>query len=311
MPCACGPARNVPWRVVMITTNAYGTEPTRIRARSAYRGSHLCASEGGNAVRHVMSRIRRIEPLDRRTQPLWIVFLAILALFGCSKEPPMWGACVRHVRVSLGSLSRTILIALATGLTGGWPGAGAAQESTGSSRAVMSATYKSPGKASRLSLLATAIPVAAGIVYWSAQSPERKQEFDAQGHLFADYIEEPNRLVPSVIIGIGLMFGPTAGHLYAGRLGLLPVRVIIAGVATGAAFAVAEGQGDSWSALAAGVAVLGVGGAVAIITSVIDIAKADGAARKYNEEHAATRVGLTPLMLDGGKAAGFAVAASF
>jgi len=209
------------------------------------------------------------------------------------------------------SLGHMILIALAIGLAAGWPDAGAAQESTGYSRAVMSVPYKSPGEASRLSLLATAIPVAVGIVYWSGQSPERIQEFDAQGHLFREYTQEPNRLVPGLMIGTGLMFGPTVGHLYAGRLGLLPVRLIIAGVATGAALAVGASQADSWSGLAAGIAVLGGGGAVALITSVIDTAKADGAARKYNEEHAATRVGLTPLMLDGGKAAGFAIAATF
>jgi len=209
------------------------------------------------------------------------------------------------------SLGHMILIALGIGLAGSWPCAGVAQESMGSSRAVTSVAYKSPGKASRLSLLATAIPVAVGLMYWSRQSPERKQEFDAQGHLFRDYIQEPNRLVPGLIIGTGLMFGPTAGHLYAGRLGLLPVRVIIVGAATGAALAVGGAQEDSWSGLAVGIAVLGGGGAIAIITSVIDTAKADGAARKYNEEHAATRVGLTPLMLDGGKAAGLAVAASF
>jgi hypothetical protein len=204
-----------------------------------------------------------------------------------------------------------LIIALATGLNGGWPGPAAAQETTESSRAVVSATYKSPGKASRLSLLATAIPVAVGLMYWSSQGNEHKQEFDAYGNLFRDYTAEPNRLIPGLIIGTGLMFGPTVGHLYAGRAGLLPVRLLIAGAAMGAAFAVGDSQGDSWAGLSAGMAVLGAGGAVEIITSVIDIADADGAARKYNEEHAATKVSLTPLMLDGGKAPGLAVAASF
>ena len=218
---------------------------------------------------------------------------------------------VRRMRARTNVNVSALVITLAIGLNGGWPGAAAAQESAGSSRAVMSATYKSPGKASRLSLLATAIPVAVGLMYWSSQGNEHKQEFDAQGNLFRDYTAEPNRLVPGLIIGTGLMFGPTVGHLYAGRSGLLPVRLLITGAAMGAAFAVGDSQGDSWSGLAAGVAVLGVGGAVEIITSVIDIAKADGAARKYNEEHAATKVSLTPMMLDGGKVPGLAVAASF
>lgn len=222
------------------------------------------------------------------------------ALRDVRPKPDRWREVkVRRKQVRAFSCAIVFILVLGPVLIGGWPDPVAAQEATDTLPPVPSFAYKSPEKASRLSLLCTAVPVAAGVIYLSAQGG-------------TEFGGEPNRSIPAVLIGAGLTFGPSVGHLYAGRLGLLPLRVIITGATAGAALGyAASNDEDSWDALGVFVGILAIGGGIATITSIIDIARAGRAARNYNEEHDEAQVGVTPAMLDGGRAVGFAVAASF
>jgi len=268
-------------------TSVFAVSLAGCRTHGGWWGSHGLASReigGGVPVGEDSvdaSIVARGAPGDAPPKPQW----------------PEVNAPRREVRAF--SYAVVFILVLGSGLLGGWAEPVVAQEATETLSTVPSFAYKSPEKASRLSLLCTAVPVAAGVVYWSVQGG-------------SEFGGEPNRSVPAVLIGTGLMFGPSVGHLYAGRVGLLPLRAIVAGATAGAALGyAADHHEDGWEALGVTAGILAIGGGIATITSIIDIARAGRAARKYNEEHDVAQVGVTPAMLDGGRVVGLAVAASF
>lgn len=146
---------------------------------------------------------------------------------------------------------------------------------------------KSPRRATLLSVAATALPIAAGAVVLAT----RPRPDDGSS------ANEAYDVIGGVLIGLGATVGPSVGHFYAHRLGLLLPRLAVA--AAFGAWSLSSGELDVGTERAAlGIAAFGT-------MAVLDIARAAGAARAYNEERIAL-IALPPTR-DHGPGLGLAV----
>jgi len=145
---------------------------------------------------------------------------------------------------------------------------------------------KSPSKATWLSVLSTVVPTAGGI-----------------GLIAVSDGTEPLQILGGVLIGLGVEIGPSVGHFYAGRTGLLLPRILASG-----AFAYAALDSDNWDT-GEGLAIVGI--AVAGATVLIDIALASDAATAWNKKHGAITAWLAPVPRDGHLALGAGVRLRF
>jgi hypothetical protein len=147
---------------------------------------------------------------------------------------------------------------------------------------------KSPGTALALSLMSTVVPIGAGIALMATESPAG--------------------LIP--FLG-GILVGPSIGHFYAGNTGrglaTAGLRTVSLVGGTLAAYAICPYDGCSDSDVQAATWVLIATAGLTLGSSVVDIATAPDAARRYNERQQAARLRVTPVFLAGGSAPGLAV----
>ena len=158
---------------------------------------------------------------------------------------------------------------------------------------------KSESHALKLSLLGTGAPIVAGAAI---------AVLGVSHHTYPNYvnpstgtpIETSHRWGLGVGIaaaGVGVILGPSLGYLYVGRVGGLPIRLLlpVAGVAAAAIPASScNGEDCGLDALAVG---LGVGFGLVVVDAGYDLVRLKGVARRKNERVRHADVHLVPSNL--------------
>lgn len=149
----------------------------------------------------------------------------------------------------------------------------------------------SPSKATTLSALSTVIPITAGFAVWVTQEPER----DPGGYSSGG--RDP--VLPLVLIGSGLMLGPSVGYFYGDCAGRgakgIAFRGLTASVTTMAIVMILESDPDvSYDAFASASTVGIMGAAYIFSSSFRDLRNVERAVRTQNSKRLATTVGLAP-----------------
>lgn len=159
----------------------------------------------------------------------------------------------------------------------------------------------SPSRATKLSLIATALPVAAGIV------------------LHKDESEGSSNDIAGVLVISGVIIGPSVGYFYGGCAGRGGVGIAIrTGVVIGTVVALAAvvdaHEGDEFldfSGLAAALTVVGIGGALILIDAIYDIVRVDGTVRHHNARQADFNLTVAPQVVGPGKVPGLQLSLRF
>ncbi|PWB74484.1 hypothetical protein C3F09_03900 [candidate division GN15 bacterium] len=118
----------------------------------------------------------------------------------------------------------------------------------------------------------------------------------------------------TTIGGLGLLVGPSAGHIYAGRphpVSGMGLRLLIGVVGGAAVLGIAIGEsmgGDDFSGTAS---VAGVSGAAIIGSVVYDIATASRSAERYNQNHGLASWRIQPGYFAQQKALGLRLSVHF
>jgi len=178
---------------------------------------------------------------------------------------------------------------------------------------------KSENTALKYSAASTVVPIAAGVLWWSLDSPEKVNYFDHYGGYIGSYHKEPDRTVPLLLISTGIMVGPSIGYFYGGRAtrGMtgLCIRAGTAVLTAIVADAVANNQPDVFLAETfAGYAVGIAGSIVIIIESIYEIAAVRGAVREHNNEfirHQGSSVTLFPVYFAQSETVGLGINVNF
>ena len=122
-------------------------------------------------------------------------------------------------------------------------------------------TARNPATAAALSTWGFLVPVGAGIALATTN---------------VDHTESFGSIAGWSLISLGVVVGPSLGHLYAGKPAGLAFRLVIAGVG-----AAGLGTVDLGSAGA----VILVGGAVVLVSAISDLGSARSEAERFNEQH--------------------------
>ncbi len=149
---------------------------------------------------------------------------------------------------------------------------------------------KSPGTATLISFLGTAIPVAVGVAIMSSSSSSYGSSNGAAP------------IVGFALTSGGYLIGPGLGHLYAHNTGRFVVGLGLRMVGAGALLAAFAMSFSSGADSGGEIAVVGsiLGGSI----TLIDILSAGNSARKYNEKHGLANVSISPSYFASQKAFG-------
>lgn len=155
----------------------------------------------------------------------------------------------------------------------------------------------SPSTAKWVSYGSTLIPIAAGLLINAAQQDGGTSQGGDS--------ESDHHIVSGILIGMGLLIGPSAGYVYGGctRRGARGVLIRgIAGTAAGlTAYTIAESSEDDafpdMSGLAGTLAMVGLGVGVMAWDAVHDLRSVESTVRAQNSKRLATTVSLAPGIL--------------
>ena len=154
---------------------------------------------------------------------------------------------------------------------------------------------KSESHALKLSLLGTGVPIVAGAAI--AILGVSHQTYEYAGTT----IETTHRWGVGIAVaaaGAGVILGPTLGYLYVGRVGGLPIRLLlpVAGVAAAAipASSCTGGEDCGLEAVAIG---FGVGCGLAVVDAGYDLVRLKSVVRRRNERTQHAGMHLVPSYL--------------
>jgi len=162
---------------------------------------------------------------------------------------------------------------------------------------------KSETKALRWSLLGTLVPISTGV---------------GLGILYSGPKDDPAPAL--VLIGSGLVIGPSLGYFYGGRSGRgfggtmirLGIEMVVVTGALVTASSVKGGGGfGNPTAAVAGVIVLAVGQGFVLAHGIYDIAKVKSEVRKFNQSLEKTTLIIAPKYFSNLRAPGFEVRMTF
>lgn len=168
------------------------------------------------------------------------------------------------------------------------------------------ATAKSRKTALTHSLVCTLVPAAVGgvmMLHGQRISPIGFKQGSGK-------INDTETLAGLAIGSAGIVFGPGAGHAYAGKKGRFWSGAAIrsAAVAFTAVLASAGPDNSSWSAMDAKIAQVVVafvmGGSICLGSAIYDIAAVGDSIDEYNEEHGVRSLSLEPTYIAGNGAPG-------
>ncbi len=113
---------------------------------------------------------------------------------------------------------------------------------------------------------------------------------------------------------LGIVFGPGAGHAYAGRMGKFWGGAAIRGLVAPLAFAGAIGiafSSESGESAVGGIVLIAGAGALFLTSVVYDIATVGKSVDKYNHSHGFSNLRIRPQYFAATRAVGFNVSMSF
>ncbi len=145
----------------------------------------------------------------------------------------------------------------------------------------------------------TLIPMTGSI---DPKSPSRAQTYSVFGTLLPVLAGTK----APYLLGLGLVFGPATGHFYAKNYSQAFWGI---GIRTGAPLLMGGLIGSGGELDDAIMAAL-IGGSIAAVSAIYDMATADNAARKYNERHASS-VRVAPTVGPQGEQVGLSLQVSF
>jgi len=134
---------------------------------------------------------------------------------------------------------------------------------------------KSEATAFWMSVSATLLPGAAGLALLGGRSDDD--------------------MPAAVLIGSGMVFGPSAGHFYIGRPGGVLLRLGVGAITTAVAFTAASNEGG-YGGIGVLVGVMAAGSAIIVIDGIYDIARVEGAVRRYNARQVARSPSVRPTV---------------
>lgn len=178
---------------------------------------------------------------------------------------------------------------------------------------ISDATLKLESKAYNWSKYSTLAPIVAGVVVWKLQKPKHLVDYDSYGNVVWDRYEDPDRMLPILLVCGGVIVGPSVGYFVGdcpnrGIAGIL-IRGGVAGLTLVAATAAAnsvesDGFMNFGHQIAVGVMVGTVGSLVVLALAGNDFAHIKEVVRRAHEKKLRGTIRLSPRMLDSGRVLG-------
>jgi hypothetical protein len=157
---------------------------------------------------------------------------------------------------------------------------------------------KSEDHALRLGVLGTGVPIVAGAAIAILGVSHQTYGVNPYTGMTIETSHRWGLGVGIVAAGAGVILGPTLGYLYAGRVGGLPIRLLlpVAGVAVAAIPASSCTGGEDCGLEAAAIG-FGVGCGLALVDAGYDLVRLKGVVRRKNEWTRHASVHLIPSYL--------------
>ena len=174
----------------------------------------------------------------------------------------------------------------------------------------------SPNTALRYSMAATIIPITVGTLIWSLHGPEKIVLNAPGGGTFTVDGLEPDRTLPGMLIWGGATIGPSFGYFYGGKpwrgLGGIALRngLMIGGTLGAILICPLDCKESSAELNLAGIAFFG-SIAVAIGSSIHDLATVKGSVRKENAKREGKFFSVRPWLSNNFRPQGLSLSLSF
>ncbi|PWB70387.1 hypothetical protein C3F09_09135 [candidate division GN15 bacterium] len=169
--------------------------------------------------------------------------------------------------------------------------------------------------ATRLSALGTIIPTGLGVIIAATRNGQDVYYVDWSGYS-SFYHDDPDQTAAVVLIGSGLVIGPSLGYLYAGRPGRaflgMGFRTAVGFGALIGAFATCGWDcGPGEGAYDAAWGIMALGGGLVAASAIYDIAKVGSHVRAQNRKHQSPKLSVLPEYFPGHKAVGLRAKIAF